>query len=253
MKKWWRLLLLFVAVYLVALAATLPMAQLMRWGGPALAQQQVQLAGIDGTLWTGRAAQVVVRGVALGEMKWELSPWKIVLGRIEAHLELTGDDTNVTTRLSWKMGSHRWQLEQLEGRLPATLIKALTPRLPAVPTGDITMAVSQAQFDAMRLSSLEGKAIWNKGGISSPMAIAMGDLVAEFKTESNTINGHIHDTGGPLQLDSQLNLMPDGSYRLNGKASVRAGANPALATSLSLLGQPDGKGETTFHFAGRLP
>ena len=54
------------------------------------------------------------------------------------------------------------------------------------------------------------------------------------------------------RLTADLKLDADGSYTLAGKSAARPGSAPALSTSLSLLGQPDGQGMIPFRFNGRL-
>lgn len=254
MKRWRWHILLFVVVYQVALLATLPAALAYRWAEPVLAHlpQRPQLHGITGSVWSGHATQVAYRGVALGELQWQLSPWRLLLGRIGVALQLNHADGYLHADLSSGFTGGRVLLSNMNGQLPATVIKSFVPALPIAPAGSFAVNMEEAVIEAAHLRSLVGRVVWNKGGVSAPLALEFGDLVAEFTSSESGIAGRIKDSGGPLQLEAELKLAADGSYVLTGKSTARSSATPNLKTSLSLLGQPDVQGMIPFRFSGRL-
>lgn len=254
MKRWRWHILLFLAAYLVTLVATLPAALAMRWAEPVLAKmaQRPQLQGVSGSIWSGRVAQASYRGLTLGELKWELSPWRLLLGRIAVEVALTPPSGHLEGELSRGFGGEALRLRALEGQLPAAVLKQLAPSLPLAPAGSLALNLDEVVMEGAKLRSVQGRIVWNKGGVTAPMALEFGDLVAEFTTAEGGISGSIKDGGGPLQLEAELTLAGDGTYSLTGKSSARAGAAPALKSSLSLLGQPDVRGMIPFRFNGRL-
>lgn len=254
MKRWRWHILLFVTAYLVGVVAMLPAPLALRWAEPVLAKlpQRPQLAGVDGTIWSGRAAQATFRGVALGEVEWRLSPWGLLIGRIDVGVKLNGSEGYLDGDLSTGFGGGRVQLRDLQGQVPATLLKKFVPRLPLAPTGSFAITLDEVVIEAAQLRGLDGRIVWNKGGISAPMTLEFGDLVADLTSAEDGITGRIKDSGGPMQLEAELKLTADGTYNLNGKSSARPSAAPALKTSLSLLGQPDAQGMIPFRFNGRL-
>ncbi|HEY0720400.1 MAG TPA: type II secretion system protein N [Gammaproteobacteria bacterium] len=254
MRRWRWHVLLFVAVYGVALLATLPAPLALRWMEPLLAKvpNRPQLQGVEGTLWSGHAVQASDRGVALGELQWELSPWALLLGRLAVTLHISGSDGYLDGELATGLGMKQLQLSRVNGQLPAALLKSFAPSLPVKPAGSFALNLNEAMIEGTRLRSLDGRVVWNKGGVTAPLALEFGDLAAEFSSSDEGVAGHVKDSGGPLQLTAELKLGADGSYTLSGKSAARSGAAPALATSLSLLGQPDAQGTIPFRFTGRL-
>jgi general secretion pathway protein N len=251
MKRWRWHILLFIVAYLVALVATLPAALAMRWAQPALAQLP-QLQGVEGSIWSGRASQASHNGMALGELQWRLSPWRLLLGRIDVAVQLHHADGYLDGTLSRGFIDGRLRLSDVTGQLPAAMVKGFVPKLPIVPTGSFAVNMDEAEIDAAGLRALDGRIVWNKGGVAAPLALQLGDLVAEFSSVESGIAGTIKDSGGPLQLAAELKLGLDGNYTITGKSAARPGADPALGTSLSLLGQPDAQGMISFRFNGRL-
>ncbi len=254
MKRWRWHILLFVAVYGVSLVSTLPAVLALRWAEPALVKlpERPVLQGVEGTLWSGHASQVVFRGVSLGEVQWHVSPWPLLIGHVNVAVKLNNADGYLDAVLSTGFSAEKWFLRQAQGQVPASLVKGFAPALPIAPTGTFALAINEARFDNMHLRSLDGRIVWNKGGIASPLPLEFGDLVAEFDNSASGISGHIKDNGGPLQLNADVKLSSDGVYILTGKSAARAGAAPSLVTSLSLLGQPDAQGMVPIHISGRI-
>ncbi|HEY0635486.1 MAG TPA: type II secretion system protein N [Gammaproteobacteria bacterium] len=254
MKRWRWHILLFVAAYSGALLSALPASLVLHWAEPVLSrvQQRPVLHGVDGTVWSGHAAQAVYRGVTLGELKWELSPWALLIGRIDVDLKINGADGYLDSELSTGFGGRDLRLRHVSGQVPAAMLKSFAPSLPMTPAGTFTLAVDEVRFESAKLHGLDGRIVWNKGGVVSPLALEFGDLKAEFSSNEAGVTGRISDSGGPMQLSADLKLSADGGYTISGKSAARQGASPSLATSLSLLGQPDAQGMIPFRFTGRI-
>jgi len=238
----------------VTLVATLPAALALHWAEPLLARlpQRPVLLGIDGSIWSGHAAQATYRGVTLGELQWKVSPSSLLIGRFTVELKLNHADGYLDGELSTGFKGARTRLRDVNGQVPAGWVKSFAPSFPIAPSGSFAVNMKEAVIEASHLRSLDGRIVWNKGGVAAPLALEFGDLLAEFDSSESGTAGHIKDNGGPLQLSADLKFDADGSYTLTGKSAARPGAAPALSTSLSLLGQPDGQGMIPFRFNGRL-
>lgn len=254
MRRWRWHILLFVVAYAVALVATLPAVLALHWAEPVLARlpQRPLLQGVEGSVWSGRAAQASYRGMVLGELQWEISPWSLLIGRIDAEVRLNSVEGYLVGELSSGFSGESVRLRGVNGQLPAATMKSLVPSLPVMPSGSFALNIDEAVIGASGLRSLDGRVVWNKGGMIAPLELEFGDLVAELSSSESGIAGRIKDSGGPLQLAAELQLRGDGSYTFTGKSSARPGAAPALGNSLWLLGQPDAQGMVPFHFSGRL-
>ena len=254
MKRWRWHILLFVLAYVVALIATLPAALVLHWAEPKLAQlpQRPLLQGVEGSLWSGHATQASWRGVALGELHWKLSAWNLLIGRIKVEYKLNNADGYLDGELSTGFSADKVRLSDVSGQVPAAMMKGFIPSMPVIPSGSFAVNMDEAVMDSAGLRALDGRIVWNKGRITAPLALEFGDLAAEFTSNESGIAGQIKDSGGPLQLVAELKLGLDGNYTLIGKSAARAGADPALNTSLSLLGQPDAQGMVPFRFSGRF-
>ncbi|MGH8135088.1 MAG: type II secretion system protein N, partial [Steroidobacteraceae bacterium] len=63
-----------VAAFLVFLIAMVPATVLTRWLPPGIA-----VAGLNGTIWSGRASSLGLRGRDLGAASWSCRPWPLLV------------------------------------------------------------------------------------------------------------------------------------------------------------------------------
>lgn len=243
-----------LAVYLLALVATVPAAQVLPRAVPLLESRGVRLAasGIEGSLWSGRMARVAVNGVALGESEWSLSPWRLLLGEAGFGFSVTPQGGYLAGDV--RLSDERLTLSGVGGELPASTLVASLPRLP-MPVeveGSVTVEVNTLDWAAGKLDAAEGVIVWRQATVLAPMPMRLGDLKMELVPGPNgTLLGKLSDGGGPLGVKGDVTLSP-GGYRLNAVLTPRADTDPALAQTLTLLGRPDNQGGYRLTWAGRL-
>src|ERR1700740_2199495 len=87
-----RALLVLIVVVLVAaaiVAATLPASTAYKYFGDRLGA--LQLSGLSGTIWDGRASSAQVFGQELGALTWQLKAKPLLTDAvIDVHLNLDG-------------------------------------------------------------------------------------------------------------------------------------------------------------------
>ena len=49
--------------------------------------KNVSISGVSGTLWTGKAQTIVVNGLPINNVNWELSPLALLIGKVSAHVK----------------------------------------------------------------------------------------------------------------------------------------------------------------------
>jgi Type II secretion system (T2SS), protein N len=88
MKVYWKLLAAGVLGYLIFLVVTFP-AQFV-FG--KLAAQGVNASAVSGTLWKGRALNLRIGIVSLGDLDWRLKPGSLFAGKLDADFNLKRPD-----------------------------------------------------------------------------------------------------------------------------------------------------------------
>ncbi|MGE0081744.1 MAG: type II secretion system protein N [Thiohalomonadaceae bacterium] len=243
-----------LAVYMLALVANVPATQVLPRATPLLEARGVRLAasGIEGTLWSGRAASSSVNGIAVGQSEWSLSPWRLLFGEAGLGFKLAPEGGYLSGDV--RLGSGSVAVAGVEGELPATAVLAGLPRLPMpVEVGGTVMVQLKAlDWAGGKLEAADGAIVWRQAELRSPMPARLGDLKVELAPGPNgSLLGKLSDGGGPLGIKGDVTF-GNGSYRINAVLTPRANTDPALAQALTLLGAPDSQGGYRLTWAGRI-
>ncbi len=238
MKTGVRLGLVIAAAYLVSLLFTVPAAQMyaaLRNKLPTLA-----LYGVTGSVWSGTADLVQYQNLALHNLHWTVSPWPLLMGRLEMHLRLEDRALRADGRLGQTLGGDAYA-EELNGELPLSALQGLLP-LPLRVDGHARLGNVSLRYADGKLSSASGQV--DLTGISTPAPVlTLGGFRLEFVTTAHGIKANLSDVDSPLALQGTALLKPDGRYRFTGTLAARRDAPPTLGQYLKLLGPtgPDGK------------
>jgi general secretion pathway protein N len=208
---------------------------------------QWSCTSIEGSLWSGGCAGLIVSGTALGDLGWDLHPLRLLLGRAAAQLAIGHGPAEAHADVEATFG----------GRITARNVIADLPLdsrvLPAVPPNlhgraHCELALVQLQRGVIR--QLQGRIevhnLEERSGNSTPL----GSYVVTFPGGSGDPVGSLRDLEGPLALEGTLRLTPAPGFELEGFIAARRGAPPELVNSLRFLGSPDATGRRPFSLSG---
>lgn len=251
MSRAWRYLLLGIAVYLAALVATFPAQRALQLAAPALASARIEPTGVEGSIWNGRAATVLVDGrFPLEAIRWELELLPLLAARLAgdwyAGIGVGGLQGAVSA------GAEQVTLSRVEGQLPISAVAPLLP-LPLPVAGDLAVNLASLTLAGGRPVAAEGSVVWSRAAVTAPQAVALGDLrVTLTPREGGGISGRLSDGGGPLELSGEITIEPGGAYRVTASVGTRPDAAPALAQALPLLGRRGPGGKYLITYNGRI-
>jgi general secretion pathway protein N len=220
------------------------------------APEEMRLAGIDGTLWSGRAPLGSAGALPLHDISWNLNALPLLAGRLSGRLQARLSEGFVDTSVS--ATSSRVVFSELRA---STSLAALRPLLQLQGTeGLVSLSMSRLQLDdvwpthaagQVRLAQLAVVPLMSSGGGE---LISIGGYDVNFAdTEENGIAARIVDSGGPLEVSGTLLLDSDRNYALEGLVAPRAGAPSELIQGLQLMtGEPNADGKRTFSLTGSL-
>lgn len=239
----------YVAFALSTLPATVGVRLL-----DAFAPDAVRLSGIDGTVWSGRAALGSAGGLPLRDIVWNADALPLLIGRVDAHVEARLSDGFVQTAVSARAGD-----VLLEDLRASTSVDALSPVIPLQGAGgQISVALNRLRLQdgwptealgEARIARLEVPPLLPGAGELIPL----GDYEILFVEAPSGIAARITDSAGPLRVDGTLSLTPDRRYALEGHAAARPDAPPELVQGLDLMaGEPGADGLRPFSLTGSL-
>jgi hypothetical protein len=225
--KPWQAVLTGVAAYVVFLLAMAPAAKLQpRLGG-------VQLAGVDGTLWSGSAALVTANPVQLQDVQWRLRPLLLLLGRAEVALEASWQGRPVAA-LAGKTLFGGTYLADVSATLPAPdVLRWLKVRQVTV-EGNLALDLARLEWAPDGgLPAITGAASWTPARVSAPVEVVLGSAQLDTVAEQGVTRGKLKTSGGALLVDADVELQPGGVYRLDAQIRQKGEVPEAVAQFLS--------------------
>jgi hypothetical protein len=246
-----KLFLLLVILLLIVGVVfwTLPAQLAYRWAAPQLGP--VQLDGIVGTLWDGRASNVTAFGQALGSLEWQVAKWPLLTRRVEAQLSLSGGQVKAKGQAT-REPDGMLRAIGVEFSLPAPLAEPALD-IPALHLqGEISGRLDEATLRAGWVDGAHGTAHWTHAGVSGQAEARFGDLLADFASQPDgSIKGTVKD-------DASSNLAVNGQFvvqagEFNAQATLSArNEDLQLREALQFIGEPQPDGTSLLKIHGQL-
>jgi general secretion pathway protein N len=243
------LLLLLLAAIGGVIAWTLPADIALRWFKPALGP--VQLSGVSGTVWQGRAAQAAAFGTALGALDWTVEKTPLLLRRVVTHARLSGGAIDADADLA-RDSDGSLLVQNLAFQFPAELA-APALDIPALQLhGRIEGRVDEARLAAGWVSGARGTARWREAAVSGQAEARLGELIADFSSQPDgSIAGTVRDDGSSnLEVAGQFSVQT-GQFNATARLTARNG-DLQVAEALRFIGEPQADGSSLLKIHGQL-
>ncbi|HUO80866.1 MAG TPA: type II secretion system protein N [Steroidobacteraceae bacterium] len=232
-----------VLVFVAVGVATLPASLLVDRLPPDL-----KVEGVSGSVWSGGADSIRLRGTPLGGFSWSAEPAALLTGELAFRIAVTRPDGYVRGRIGATIGGALTGRE-LELELPLT---ALHPGSQKDWQGQLHGKVQSVRLEKGWPVALVGA--FQMTGLTPPASeLPIGDYALEFDGRADTpsqLVGRVRDLAAPLVVRAQLVLKRDRSYTLAGEVTPRPDTPPDISRAVRFLGAPDAAGRRTFEITG---
>jgi len=235
-----------VAAYLVFALVTLPATIVTSRLPP-----QIVMAGVEGTVWNGRAPLVQVAGAQIGDVTWHLQVLPLFAAQLKADVKVTRSDGFVQATAAVRDAS-KVTLTRLLASLPlASLPPAALPRgWTGMLNGRFELLELEQGWPIRADGTLEVADL--TGPARNPSNLGSYKVIFPPELTGNALVGALSDMGGPLEIAGNLQLKPDRSYLIEGSVAARPEANRSMTDSLQYLGTPDAQGRRPFSISGTM-
>jgi general secretion pathway protein N len=220
--KPWKWVILAIFTYVVLLIAYLPAAHVVSYVQNHNPKLPVAIGQVEGTLWNGKVDKVITQGIVMNNLRWELSPWSLLLGK--SSIDLNGGKIRESEQAYVKgnISASLFDLQnisahQLKLFLPARSVMAQVPLpVPVTADGRFRVDIEEFEFDKACVS-LIGKGSWLKGTVSGPSGVIdFGNFDANLTCEGEQFAIQIQPAN-KLNLDAKVLLTVAGKYKINGR------------------------------------
>ncbi len=220
------------------------------------ASRSFALAGISGSVWSGKASVAVIKGARLENVEWVYRPWALLLGQVGLNWRFQNSSSQGSKGGSFGQGQTSLGLgggvefSSLEAQLPASMVASMLKMKTLQPSGTLSLNLQDVEWSGESLVSAEGRVVWRGAGVNLLKPVSLGDLTLTLETSDVEIKGVIADNGGPLSVEGLITLTEDGQYQFNGAFVARG--NKDLENALRSMGRPGADGKVKVNYSGNL-
>lgn len=245
-------LALGVGAYLAIALAKFPAAAAYRWFAP----DGIRLAGVAGTVWSGRAALGSAAGLPLRDIAWDVDLTALLTGAVGIDFEARLADGFVNGVAVASAGGVTF-----EGLRGGTSLQTLREVLPLYGVeGQLSAALDRlvledgwpsAAVGEVRVADLAAPPLLPTPGVT---LVPLGSFRAQFVESAEPgISALVTDTGGPIELEGRVALGVDRAYTIDALVRTRPGASDLLVQGLTMMSSdPDAEGRRHFQMSGTL-
>jgi general secretion pathway protein N len=240
-----------VVVYVVFLLTTFPADRayaLLKGRLPP----QVQLYGLEGSVWHGRAQVAQLGRYRVAPLSWQYRPLALLTGRVAVKVAMERGAGRASAVVGLSRGGNV-RLTDVDVALPADEVVDLL-RLPVIQVnGAVNARLDSLLLQAGHVTAVDGTLSWDQAQVIRPQPLQLGGLEAKFDTKDGAVKGTLRDKGGPLLVDGIVTLKGDGSYQVNANVGTRDNTQPALNRIINSMGRQGPGGKVQVNYIGRMP
>jgi general secretion pathway protein N len=245
--KPWKWVVLAISTYVILVIAYIPASHVVSYVQNSNPKLPVAIGQIEGTLWTGKVDKIITQGIVMNNLRWELSPWSLLLGK--ASIDLNGGKIRESEQAYVKgnISVSLFNLQNISAHkltlfLPARSVMAQVP-LPVPVTADGRFRVNVEEFEFNNVCvSLIGKGSWLKGTVSGPSGVIdFGNFDANLACEEEQFAIQIQPAN-KLNLDAKVLLSVAGKYKINGRFKPSDDMPKEVQQAANFFGAADNDG-----------
>lgn len=245
MKAVKRIIAIGAATFAVALVILFPARVLYQWAAP----DNVQVNGISGTIWNGRAAEGTYSGVYFRNLDWQFRPLALARGLLAYRVRLEPAGGFVEAEAGVSVGGNV-VVRDLNAAL--SLGEVVQLAMMSGVNAEITLQLDRLELEDGWPTQILGIARVSDLLIRNLSSTPIGSYEAEFQPGEDAIVATVEDVAGVLELAGTLRLTPERNYSLIGRVGAKNDAPASVTQQLQLLGSPDSGGLREFRFEGSL-
>ena len=251
-KKIWLLTGGFVLVSVISIVAHVPAAFVLR---QVTLPAPLQIEGISGTVWQGKAQSVSWQRQSLGEVRWSLSGWKLLMARLEATVRFgRGSDLGINGKgvLGYGFGG-AYARDLVTSMAAENALRYAQVPLPIGVSGQLVLTIDDWRYQAPYCSRGEGELAWGQAGAQTPLGdLDLGPVVATIRCENSSLSVAGQQSSAQVSSEFSAELQANQSY--TSQAWFKPGAEfpGSLQSQLRNLPKPDAQGRYQFSQGGRL-
>jgi hypothetical protein len=238
----------FLLCLTVALLFNLPVKQVL----PHVElPRTVQIAGVDGTVLKGAAAELRINNFPIRGIRYRYMPSCIAMLKVCYHIVYDQGEIQV----AYDVLNGDTEVSRSEIEYPVTdLLDLLPDTVPVKPSGQLNLRVDDLSMQQDKLIAVTGKLIWRNLGLNdSGVKIDIGDYQVDFKGDPKKYDFTFSDLDADLGLSGKGSVSATGVYDLDVRIEADNGIDPQVRSVLNLVAARTSLNKYRIEQKGRVP
>lgn len=161
--------------------------------------ESVQLSGIAGTIWNGRAERLAWHNQFLGQVAWQLHLRPLLANRRRADFLLTGDGLSVKGSIDKFAGDT--DFHALSFRAPAALAARFAGVADLAASGEVEGTIPHLAIHRGEMTDVQADASWHNAAVTAPQAVDFGEAHIRFaSTSPGNVAGDVQTVRGSTRF-----------------------------------------------------
>jgi general secretion pathway protein N len=211
----------------------------------AATEGRARISNTMGTVWNGSGDLVLLPRGTRRSLAWHIDAWPLLTGEVRGTVAMEG---GAAQRTEFAYGRGHAVLRGFDADLPMdTLLQSAgVPATLGAAGGNLAAHVVRFVQTPGALD-VDVALQWQDASLPAPgVRIALGDIRLELRGNGPEIGGPLSNQGGDVEIIGRVILSAALAPRFDATIRPRTGIDrdraDALATTLALIGAPDGQG-----------
>ena len=240
-----RLIFLGLIVFVAVMVVTFPARVAYTWFAPA----ELQLSGIEGSIWNGSAAEGFAAGAYIQNINWQFKPMALLSGNLAYQTSSNPASGTMNSEVAVGM-SGELTLSKLTGNLPLDLVHPAFQQNGI--RGDIALQFDSVVINNGMPSTVVGSVTIEDFFVPDLSTSTLGDFRADFQMIDGNVVGSVEDIAAVIDVAGTINLNADRSYTFIGTVAPTSATPASIVNQLPYLGSANERGQHDFRFEGQL-
>ncbi|MDO6527363.1 type II secretion system protein N [Motilimonas sp. 1_MG-2023] len=197
----------------------------------------IELSGVSGSVWQGKAEQVMVRGENIEKLQWQVKPWSLFTARLAADVKF-GRGKGLAGKGELAYGFSGGEASDLTVTVPVQrVIKYLPLPMPIEAQGLLDLKIKSVSQGQPFCQQLDGFLFWTDASVTMPMGeVILGDPKVKLECENGGLAAILDQQSDHLTISMKSWLPNQQQYRVEGEIKGGKSLAPAISQALDWIG-----------------
>lgn len=241
-----------VLIYLVFLVVLFP-AKIAIALAPLPAN--ISISGVSGSIWSGSIETLSMPQRQLEQVRWDLSPWALLLGKVKVDFQVGSRATPVSAKglISWSMGGLSAQGLRFEAPDSFLLGNVKLPFKTEI-SGEVSLLVETLEQGKPWCEQLSGKLFLNQTNVKNQFGnYPLGNIELGLSCVDGKAQLATDEAKNQLGIVGTLQLDEGNMVKVAAKIKETAEQPEDMRKSLGMLGKRGSDGYFPVVYQGRIP